>query len=123
MARQKPAYTAKKCMRAGAGKRSASGRQTEGKTMAKTIKQRLDELENRRGNMPVMVFEQTWDNPDLFYLAGKNYNIMQKREAVDKKDLLTRAEALELAGDRFDTIFIVYVKDWRGSDSNARYIE
>lgn len=91
--------------------------------MAKTIKQRLDELENRRGNMPVMVFEQTWDNPDLFYLAGKNYNIMQKREAVDKKDLLTRAEALELAGDRFDTIFIVYVKDWRGSDSNARYIE
>lgn len=85
--------------------------------MAKTIKQRLDELENKRGQLPVMVFEQTWDNPDLFYLAGKNYNIMPKAETIDKKDLLTRAEALELAGDRFDTIFIVYVKDWRGVDN------
>lgn len=85
--------------------------------MAKTIKQRLDELENKRGQLPVMVFEQTWDNEDLFYPAGKNYNIMRKAEMVDKKDLLTRAEALELAGDTHDVIFIVYVKDWRGVDN------
>jgi len=84
--------------------------------MAKTLKARLENLETHRGDLPIMVFEQTWDNPDLFYLAGKNYNIMQKKEAVDKKDLLTRAEALELAGDTHDTIFIIYVKDWRGSD-------
>lgn len=85
--------------------------------MAKTIKQRLDELENSRGDLPVMVFEQTWDNEELFYLAGKNYNIMQKAEMVDKKDLLTRAEALEKAGDNYRPLFIVYAKDWRGVDS------
>ena len=85
--------------------------------MAKTIKQRLDELENRRGDLPIMVFEQTWDNPDLFYLAGKNYNIMQKKEAVDKKDLLTRAQAEAMAGDNYTPLFIIYVKDWRGVDN------
>lgn len=82
--------------------------------MAKTLKTRLDELENRRGDLPIMVFEQTWDNPDLFYLAGKNYNIMQKKETVDKKDLMTRAQAEAMAGDTHNVIFIVYVKDWRG---------
>lgn len=85
--------------------------------MAKTLRARLEDLENKRGDLPIMVFEQTWDNEDLFYPAGKNYNIMRKAEMVDQKDLLTRAEALELAGDRFDTIFIVYVKDWRGVDN------
>ena len=85
--------------------------------MAKTLKTRLDELENRRGDLPIMVFEQTWDNPDLFYLAGKNYNIMQKKEAVDKKDLLTRAQAEAMAGDNYTPLFIIYVKDWRGVDN------
>ena len=85
--------------------------------MTKTIKQRLGELETARGQLPLMVFEQTWDNEDLFYLAGKNYNIMQKAEMVDKKDLLTRAEALEKAGDKYTPLFITYVKDWRGVDN------
>ena len=82
--------------------------------MAKTIKQRLDELENKRGQLPVMVFEQTWDNPDLFYLAGTENGIMKKQSDIDKKDLMTRAEAEAMAGDTHDAIFIVYVKDWRG---------
>lgn len=82
--------------------------------MTKTLKQRLDDLENSRGDF--MIFEQSWDNPDLFYLAGKNYNVMQKRGAVDKKDLLTRAQAEAMAGDKHTALFIVYVKDWRGSD-------
>ena len=85
--------------------------------MTKTIKQRLGELETARGQLPVMVFEQTWDNPDLFYLAGKNYNIMQKSEVVDKRDLMTRDQALAKAGDRFTPLFVTYVKDWRGEGS------
>ena len=38
--------------------------------MAKTLKTRIEDLENSRGDLPVMVFEQTWDDEDLFYLAG-----------------------------------------------------
>ena len=84
--------------------------------MAKTLKQRLDDLENNRGDLPMMVFEQTWDNPDLFYLAKSHNGIMQKQSEIDKKDLLTRAQAEAMAGDKFTPLFIVYVKDWRGSD-------
>jgi hypothetical protein len=116
MARQKPAYTAKKCMRAGAGKRSTNGRQTEGKTMAKTLKTRIEDLENSRGDLPVMVFEQTWDDENLFYLASKSGHIMAKRNEIDTKDLMTRAQAEAKAGDKHTPLFIVYVKDWRGSD-------
>lgn len=84
--------------------------------MAKTIKQRLDDLERRR-DLPVMVFEQTWDNPDLFYLAGTPNRIMAKAEMIDKKDLMTRAEALEKTGANYRPLFIVYVKDWRALDN------
>jgi hypothetical protein len=85
--------------------------------MTKTLKQRLDDLEKGPGELPVMVFEQTWDNEDLFYLAGKNYNIMQKSEVVDKRDLMTRDQALAKAGDKYRPLFITYVKDWRGVDN------
>ncbi len=80
----------------------------------KTLKQRVDDLENPGGDLPVMVFEQTWDDENLFYLAGKRYNIMQNAEAVDKKDLMTRDQAIAKAGDKYRPLFIVYVKDWRG---------
>jgi len=86
----------------------------------KTIKARLDDLETGRGQLPIMVFEQTWDNEDLFYLAynpdnpSKPNTIMKKQEAVDKKDLLTRDQAIAMAGDKYRTLFIVYVKNWRG---------
>jgi len=86
--------------------------------MAKTLKARLEDLENKRGDLPIMVFEQTWDNPDLFYLAKSHNGIMPKQSEIDKKDLLTRAQAEAMAGDTHDAIFIVYVKDWRGVDSD-----
>ena len=85
--------------------------------MAKTLKTRIEDLENSRGDLPVMVFEQTWDDEDLFYLAGKNYNIMQKSEVVDKRDLMARDQALAMAGNNHTPLFIVYVKDWRGVDN------
>ena len=85
--------------------------------MAKTLKTRIEDLENNRGDLPMMVFEQTWDNPDLFYLAKSHNGIMQKQSEIDKKDLLTRAQAEAMAGDKFTPLFIVYVKDWRGVDN------
>jgi len=81
--------------------------------MAKTLKARLENLETHRGDLPVLVFEQTWDNEDLYYLAGTKNGIMKKQSDIDKKDLYTRAEAEAMAGDSHDVIFIVYVKDWR----------
>lgn len=92
--------------------------------MAKTLKQRIDDLEKKRGDLRVMVFEQTWDNPDLFYLAynpdnpSKPNNIMKKQAALDKKDLLTRDQAIAMAGDRYNPLFIVYVNDWRGQNDD-----
>ena len=86
--------------------------------MAKTLKARLENLETHRGELPVMVFEQIRDNPDLFYLTGKRYKIMRKAEMLDKKDILTRDQAIAMAGDRYNPLFIVYVKDWRGLDSD-----
>ena len=82
--------------------------------MAKTIKSRLENLENQRGDLPVMVFEQTWDDENLFYLA--NGKIMAKAEDKDKKDLMTRTEAINKAGDNYTPLFVVYVKDWRGDN-------
>ena len=86
--------------------------------MAKTLKARLENLETHRGELPVMVFEQIRDNPDLFYLAKSHNGIMPKQSEIDKKDLLTRAQAEAMAGDTHDAIFIVYIKDWRGGDSD-----
>ncbi|HRT82662.1 MAG TPA: hypothetical protein P5127_05825 [Oscillospiraceae bacterium] len=84
--------------------------------MAKTIEKRLDDLESYGGNLPTMVFEQSWDNPDLFYLSGPN-NLMAKMGLkVDKTDLMTRAEAIEKAGNKYTLLFITYVKDWRGDN-------
>lgn len=85
--------------------------------MTKTIKQRLGELETARGQLPLMVFEQTWDDENLFYLASKSGHIMAKRNEIDKKDLMTRTEAEAMAGDNHTALFIVYVKDWRGVDN------
>ncbi len=89
--------------------------------MTKTLKQRLDELENNRGDLRVMVFEQTWDNENLFYLAHNpdNPNAPKPKQGeLDKKDLMTRDQALAKAGDRFTPLFVTYVKDWRGVDSD-----
>ena len=82
--------------------------------MTKTIKQRLGNLEAARGELPVMVFEQTWDDENLFYLASKSGHIMAKRNEIDTKDLMTRTEAEAMAGNNNTALFIVYVKDWRG---------
>lgn len=86
--------------------------------MAKTIKQRLDDLENNQGDLPILVFEQTRDDENLFYLTSKTNRIMRKVGDVDKKDLYTRAEAEAMAGNANDAIFIVYKKDWRARDND-----
>ena len=88
--------------------------------MAKTLKQRIDDLENKRGDLRVMVFEQAWDSEDMFYLAHNpdNPNAPKpKQGALDKKDLMTKAQAEAMAGDRFTPLFVTYVKDWRGDGS------
>lgn len=83
--------------------------------MAKTIKKRLDDLEAYQGELPVMVFEQSWDNADLFYLA-KPDRIMSRAEAIDKNELMTKEQAVKKAGNNYTPLFIVYVKDWRGAE-------
>ncbi len=83
--------------------------------MAKTIQKRIDDLEAYRGKLPVMVFEQSWDNADLFYLA-KPDRIMSRAEAIDKNALMTKEQAVKKAGNNYTPLFIVYVKDWRGAE-------
>lgn len=84
----------------------------------KTLKQRVDDLENPGGDLPMMVFEQTWDDENLFYLACTPGKIMKKRSEVEKKDLMTRAQAEAMAGNNYTPLFIVYVKNWRGVDND-----
>jgi len=88
--------------------------------MAKTLKQRLDDLENSKGDLRVMVFEQAWSNENQFYLAYNpdNPNAPRpKQSEINKKDLMTRDQAVAMAGDRFTPLFVTYVKDWRGVDN------
>ncbi len=88
--------------------------------MTKTLKQRIDDLESNRGDLPLMVFEQAWDSEGMFYLAHDPDNPNSpkpKQGAINKKDLMTKAQAEAMAGDKYRTLFIVYVKDWRGVDN------
>jgi len=88
--------------------------------MTKTIKQRLGELESVHGHLPLMVFEQAWDSEGMFYLAHDpdNPNAPRpKQGALSKKDLMTKAQAEAMAGDKYRPLFITYVKDWRGVDN------
>ena len=67
-----------------------------------------------------MVFEQAWSNENQFYLAYNpdNPNAPRpKQSEINKKDLMTRDQAVAMAGDRFTPLFVTYVKDWRGVDN------
>lgn len=73
--------------------------------MNKSIKSRINDLENKTPELPIMVLWGDWDDPDLFYTDS------------DRQGDPITWEAAEAKYSRdYQIIKVVYTQDWRPND-------
>ena len=70
----------------------------------KTIKKRIETLEERNGPKPFLVLWGDWDNPDICHVE------------VENGDPLPWASAKERFGQTHNLICVQYVEKWRNDE-------
>mgnify|MGYP001111618502 CR=1 FL=1 len=73
--------------------------------MTKSIKTRIDDLENKTHDLPTVVVSQDFDDPDLWY-EGPSY---------ERGEAITWDQVIEKYPDNC-IVRIVYDQDWKASN-------